>query len=268
MSIRGLLRKSIPLPVRVEWVRLRAWPRMRRERKGSALTKGASTDYPYRLDSHQTPLCRPGTATDPKLQQGKETNIRIAVRQIDGIVIDPGETFSYHQAVGRPSRIRGFRKGLELHGGELEQGIGGGCCAVSNLLYLIAIRSGLQIVERHRHELDLFPDHGRTVPFGCGATVFYPTKDLRIRNPLDVPIQLRLTIEDNLLKGCVASSEALPYRIEVVEFDHRFEKDGDGWTRSNRIVRRYLDADGELLREEELARNFGRCLYDPENQHP
>ena len=114
---------------------------------------------PFVITEHQTPLRRSSVVKSEQLQNGKETNVSVAAKRLDGIVIQPGETFSYHRSVGIPNRRKGFVEGLELRSGQEASGIGGGCCSVSNLLYLLAVKSGLEIVERHRHGLDLFPDH-------------------------------------------------------------------------------------------------------------
>jgi vancomycin resistance protein VanW len=215
------------------------------------------------LAEHSSPLLRVGV-TNEKLQKGKEQNVRRAASLIDAIVIEPGQVFSYHHVVGRPSRLRGFTVGLELHAGESSAGVGGGCCQVSNMLYLLALRSGMEIVERHRHQLDLFPDHGRTVPFGCGATVYYNIADLRFRNTMQSPVRLSLTIDNGQLVGKVLASEDPGFRVEVYETDHHFHKDCDAWVRENRIHRKFVGSDGSVIRDEEVAHNVGRCLYDPE----
>jgi vancomycin resistance protein VanW len=219
---------------------------------------------PFVVTEHRTPLRRSAVVKSEQLQQGKEANVSIAAKLLNGIVIQPGETFSYHRSIGIPNKSKGFVEGLELRSGREASGIGGGCCSVSNLLFLLAVKSGLEIVERHRHGLDLFPDHGRTVPFGCGATIFFPYADLKIRNPLSIPVRISLVVTDNHLVGQIQAQEDPGWRIELVERDHRFQKDGDIWTRENRICRKVIDEDGKLIREEEVVHNIGRCLYNPE----
>ena len=223
-----------------------------------------SQQLPFVITEHQTPLRRSTVVKDERLQQGKETNVAVAARSLDGIVIPPGETFSYHRSIGIPSRRKGFVEGLELRSGHEASGIGGGCCSVSNLLFLLAIKSGLEIVERHRHGLDLFPDHGRSVPFGCGATIFFPYADLKIRNPHDFPVRISLVVNKTHLVGQIQCEEDPGWRVELVERDHRFQREGDTWTRENRICRKFRTLDGVLIREEEVVSNKGRCLYDPE----
>ena len=161
---------------------------------------GTAREFGYLLAERSSPLRR-DPVRDEALQAGKEHNVSLAARALDGVVVRPTQLFSYHHLVGRPSRLRGFRPGLELHGERPGAGIGGGCCQLSNLLYLLCLLGGMRVVERHRHGLDLFPDSARTVPFGCGATVFYGTADLRFDNPLDQAVLLRMGIEDGRLVG-------------------------------------------------------------------
>lgn len=229
-----------------------------------ARAKGEAGMYPFQLARHVSPLKRETGPVDARLQRGKERNVALAAGKLDSIVIKPGQIFSYHHVVGRPSRLRGFRPGLELHGGEMQSGVGGGCCQISNMLYLLALRAGLEITERHRHALDLFPDHGRTVPFGCGATVFYTASDLRIKNTLDQPVILRFEIADGQLSGEIYAGLDPGWKAEIYEIDHRYYKDGDAWHRENRVRRRLCAADGSVVRDEEISHNVGRCLYDPE----
>lgn len=222
--------------------------------------------FGYLVAEQRSPLLRPGTTPDPRLQAGKERNVALAAGCIDRVLIHSGQVFSFHHLVGRTTRRKGYMAGLELRSGALAEGVGGGCCQISNLLFLLFLRSGLDVVERHRHGLDLFPDHGRTVPFGCGATVFYNYADLRVRNPLPQEVLVRLTLEGGCLVGRVFSRCRTGTQIEVYEVDHLVRRDGDGWLRENRIRRRFRDSTGTTIWDEEVAHNRGRCLYDPEEQ--
>ena len=229
-------------------------------------------DFAIVLARHSSPLRRAGTAYAPRLQAGKERNVAVAAARLDRCVIAPGQTLSYHHRVGRPSRLRGFAVGLELHGGAPAEGVGGGACQVANLLYYLALCAGMNITERHRHSLDLFPDDGRRVPFGCGATVFYNWADLRFVNPLDQSVVLRLGVEAGELVGELRAGVDPGVRVEVYEVDHRFVRrpDGEIW-RENRLRRRITRAvDGALLIDHEVARNAGKVAYavDPDRLAP
>jgi vancomycin resistance protein VanW len=136
------------------------------------------------------------------------------------------------------------------------------------MLYWLAIQSGMKVTERHRHGLDLFPDHGRTVPFACGATVFYNQCDLRFENPLTCAVRVSLEIEDGRLIGAFSAKSDPGYRFEIEERDHRFWKVGDKTMRENRIMRRVTRSDGTLVLEEELAYNRAQVLYDLVDEEP
>ncbi|MDF1853435.1 MAG: VanW family protein [Verrucomicrobiales bacterium] len=258
------IRAWIPYRIKVALVRVARWLGCARKWSASSKRRGDAEEYPIVFAEHGTPLRR-GNETDAVLQEGKEKNLAIAASRTNAIVIEPGETFSYHALVGWPTKLRGFRKGLELQNGELGSGIGGGCCALSNLLYLIALQSGMEIAERHRHGLDLFPDHGRTIPFGCGATVFFPYADLKFTNPHSFPVLIETVLRGGRLKGRVRVATNPGFSFEIEERDHRFQKEDSAWFRENRIVRIRRSEDGSILDETEVAHNQGRCLYDPES---
>ena len=161
------------------------------------------------------------------------------------------------------TRARGFAEGLELHDGRPSRGVGGGCCQVSNLLYWLALTAGMKVTERHRHALDLFPDDARTVPFGCGATVFYNYADLRFENPLAGPVLLSLRVDGTHLRGEILATSAVPWSVRVSERGHRFFLRDGAWMRENHIDRRFIGPDGGVLFEEEVSHNVARVAYDP-----
>ena len=103
-----------------------------------------------------------------------------------------------------------------------DRGAGRRLCQMANLLFWMAMRLDLEIVERHRHESDLFPDDERTVPFGMGATVFYNYRDLQFRNNLRQPLLLRVSVQRPLLCGSILSSSPVPFEVEIAETWHRF----------------------------------------------
>jgi len=147
--------------------------------------------------------------------------------------------------------------------GALTAAPGGGLCQMANLLFWMAIQLDLDIVERHRHESDLFPDDERTVPFGMGATVFYNYRDLRFRNNLGQPLLLRVSIQRPMLCGSILSNSPAPFNIQIFETWHRFVRRPDGavW-RENRVAKRVKYLDGRATLEKEIAHNFGHIFYD------
>ena len=261
-----LARGLIPFEVRRQIVGLRRLPRWIVEHPTMARGRlGARElgDFKWMLATHSSPLARTAGPIPPKLQRGKEANVKLAAVKLDGLVIAPNQVFSYHHAIGRTTRLKGFRRGLELRNGRPSSGVGGGLCQVSNSFYWVAVQAGMRIVERHRHGLDLFPDHARTVPFGCGATVVYNYADLRFENPFPEPVVLRAHVVDGSFVSGIWTTHDPGVRVTVEEVGHRFFRDGGGWMRENRLRRHITTSEGRALVDEEVAHNLGRVLYEP-----
>ncbi|MFL5354884.1 VanW family protein [Archangium sp.] len=264
VPLRALARQLLPFSMRVGLRRLPAVTKALL-RPPPAPKRGDAARFPHTHCERASPLRRETTIYEDALQRAKEHNVRLGASRIHGCILAPGETFSWHAVVGPPIRLRGFRPGPELHEGRLSNGPGGGLCQVANLLYWLAVHAGLEVLERHRHDLDLFPDHERTAPFGCGATVFFPTRDLRIRNPHPWPVMLEVHVDAEHVRGAVRMPEDPGFRCEVLEVAHRFvRRDGTIW-RENQLVRRTHA--GGAFRDEPLSENHARVAYVvPEHQ--
>ncbi len=183
---------------------------------------------PFRYLKHTSKLIRKLGDSDLALQHNKVINLRLAVASIDGIVIAPGEHFSFCRLVGRPTRRRGYVEGMELSFGEARQGVGGGICQLSNLIHWMAIHSPLVVTERANHSFDPFPDDGRILPFGSGAAIFYNYIDLVLHNPTDRHFQLKLNVGEQQLEGELLCDRERAYRYHVFERGHRFVREGGG----------------------------------------
>lgn len=93
----------------------------------------------------------------------------------------------------------------------------------------------VEMIERHRHSYDLFPDSGRVLPFASGATVFYNYVDLKVKNTLPYPIQIKLWTDEKYLKGQILSPQAKEGKIHIFEENHCFIRYQERFWRYNRI---------------------------------
>lgn len=141
--------------------------------------------------------------------EAKRHNLAVALPSLSDLCLEPGELFSFWALVGSPSRRRGFVPGRNVVGGHLQESDGGGLCQLSGLLYLLALRAGLRIVERFPHSVDLYTDATRYAPLGADATVVHGYKDLRFLNPLPFPVALGLSLSEDALSGSVLAPVAL-----------------------------------------------------------
>ena len=217
-----------------------------------------------RYFSHRTPLIRKLRDVDMYLQYNKIANLKIAVPKLDGATLRPGETFSYWRLIGEPTKRKGYRDGMVLHGGGFHAGTGGGLCQISNLIYWMTLHTPLTVVERHRHSYDVFPDSNRTQPFGSGATCFYNYGDLMIRNDTDRIFQLELHVGEHELSGAWVSDAPPSFTYEVYEKEHLIRPEyWGGYTRHNLLYRKKYDMDGTLLDDEYLVENHAIMMYSP-----
>jgi len=200
------------------------------------------------------------------LQLNKVKNLQLAVKKIDGVLIRPGETFSFWKLVGLPTKRQGYLTGMLLSRGEVMRGIGGGLCQLSNLLYWMALHTPLTITERHHHGFDPFPDDGRVLPFGSGATVFYNYVDLQFRNDTADTFQLKAWLTDRHLRGEVRCTQEQVYTYHVMEREHAFEQRNGRWYRRNQIWRQVKDrSSGAVIREELITSNNAEVRYTPDS---
>lgn len=218
---------------------------------------------PHVVFVHQSLLLRALKAVDMRLQHNKCTNLRLAARRIDGLLIRPGETFSFWKRVGRPSARRGFLEGLVLQNGQVRAGVGGGLCQMGNLLHWMVLHTPLTVTERWRHSFDVFPDENRTLPFGSGATLAYNYIDLQVQNNTPMTWQIRTWVDDIHLNGELRADAPLPYQMQVYEKAHWMQHEPwGGYSRHNVLARRTLYS-GVLGPEEILLENHALMMYQP-----
>ncbi len=219
---------------------------------------------PYSYYSHKTILMRQLKDVDMWLQENKVINLRIATKRLDGIIIRPGEVFSYWKLIGKPSARKGYVEGMILKNGGFEPGVGGGLCQLSNLIFWMTVHTPLTVVERHRHGYDVFPDSNRTQPFGSGATCFYPHGDLMIKNNTNDTYQLFVHVGEEYLEGEWRVTRAPQYRYEIVERNHEMRREfWGGYSRHNELYQLQYDGAGMLLEERCIVKNSAIMMYAP-----
>jgi vancomycin resistance protein VanW len=218
----------------------------------------------YTAFKHQTPLIRKLKDVDMWMQHNKVTNLKLAINKINGLILEPGETFSLWRLVGKPTKRKGYKEGMVLFGGKLGAGVGGGLCQLSNLIFWMTLHTPLTVTERYRHSYDVFPDDNRTQPFGSGATCVYNYRDLQIRNNTTQPYQLLLHMDSGYLKGEWRTSKKPITRYQVYEKKHWITHEyWGGYVRHNIICRKMLSLEGEVLDDQYICENHAIMMYAP-----
>ena len=226
--------------------------------------RGDDFNPSYVYSSHKTPLLRKLKDVDMYLQHNKIINLKIAVPKIHKVVLHPGEVFSFWKLIGKPTKLKGYKKGMVLKSGTVTARTGGGLCQLSNLIYWMTLHTPLTIKERHRHGFDVFPDSNRTQPFGSGATCFYNYGDLMIANNTGHIFQLTLNITEHDLEGAWLCNRPPDFKYEVYEKEHFMRSEyWGGYTRHNSIHRKKYDLNGIMLADEFVVENHAIMMYAP-----
>ena len=199
-----------------------------------------------------------------QLQENKVVNLALAVKHIDGLLIHPGETFSVWKCIGRTTESKGYKEGLTITHGKPATGIGGGMCQLSNLIHWMVLHSDLTITEHHHHDaLDLFPDHGRQIPFGTGTSISYNYIDYRVKNNTSNTYQLRLWVDDEYLCGELRAEEPLQYTYHIHAEDEYFSEEDGVVYRNGKVYRDTIDRNtGECIEHQLIRTNHARVMYE------
>ena len=235
-----------------------------RHRKHFAKVKLPHQPLKYQVFTHKTPLIRILGPDTMSLQHNKITNLSLTVPSINGLILKPGETFSFWRSIGKPTKKKGYLEGMVLHNGKCSPGIGGGLCQLSNLIYWMTIHTPLTVAERWRHNYDVFPDVNRTQPFGSGATVVYNYVDLQIHNNTEDQYQLMVWLDDNYLNGAWYCSAEQKLSYQIYENEHMIKSHWwGGYTRWNELKRKVIDQVGNLIDDQLVCTNEAIMMYDP-----
>ena len=141
----------------------------------------------------------------------RTTNLQIAVNKINGVVVMPGETFSYNKTLGKRTYEAGYKDAAGYSGGKVVQMLGGGICQISSTLYDAVVYANLEIVERHNHAFTT-----SYVGAGKDATVVYGSLDFQFKNSRKYPIKIESYIQNGIATvNIYGIKEENEYEIEI-----------------------------------------------------
>lgn len=209
-------------------------------------------------------LLRKLHGVDMDLQKNKVVNLKLASKKIDGIIVNPGEEFSFWNLVGNATEKKGYVEGLVISNSKMKKGIGGGLCQMANMIHWLVLHTPLTVTELHHHSDALFPDEKRRVPFGTGTSISYKALDYRFKNTTPYPIQIRVWLDDKFLYGEIRSNVELKEKYKIVEEDNYYAKDIDGkFYRNSKVYRIIMDKETHEEKKKELIlNNHSQVMYD------
>ncbi|MCK5472165.1 VanW family protein, partial [Candidatus Gracilibacteria bacterium] len=126
----------------------------------------------------------------------RQHNIRTAARKLNGILIPPGEEFSFLKSLGLVTTRTGYLRELIIKEGDVVPEIGGGVCQVSTTFFRTALAAGIPITQQKSHSLKVH----YYFPPGLDATVYPGSADLKFLNNTDHPLLIQAEVEETMLR--------------------------------------------------------------------
>lgn len=205
----------------------------------------------------------------------RKNNIKVALKSLDGIVIDEGEIFSFNEITGKRNEENGYMQAKIIKNGTFALGFGGGVCQVSTTLYNACLLSDLEIIEATPHSLPV-----SYVEPSFDAMVSFGVSDLKVRNNSGGKIIITTCSDNDICKIKIfglknkykitrQSEKIKVISAEPDEIETDYEKYGDfnleigeekrlSYPKDGFISRAYLnyyDEKGELLKRRQIREN-------------
>lgn len=173
-------------------------------------------------------------------------NLQLICRALDGIVLQPGEVFSYNDALGERTVERGYLYGPSFSGMEESRSPGGGVCQGSSVLHVCVLEADLEVVERVSHGMPV----GYT-PLGQDAAVSWGGPDFRFRNTTRFPIRIVAEYRDNDIRFQLLGTDEKDYyiQLEATRGEDAYQ------VYASCYKRKYSKATGELISRELALRS-------------
>ena len=216
--------------------------------------------FPYIQAESSMPLINEESGQDIQYQYNKVHNLRLAAATVDGVVIRPGETFSFWQLVRHAQEREKYKDGLVLINGRIMPSPGGGLCQLSDLLFWLFLHTPLTVVERHPHGVKAFPTPD--VPAGTDATVSEGWKDLKVRNDTGQALQIQVCLDERKIYGRIRREEKPLFRYEIKEQNLRYYREkGEIWESVSLFRQKYSLITGDLVSQLHLYENRTVVTY-------
>ena len=170
--------------------------------------------------------------------KNRTTNLKLASDKINGVVLLPGEEFSYNNTVGERTVDAGYKDAKIYLDGQVVDGLGGGICQISSTLYNAVLHADLQVIDRRNHQFVT-----SYLKAGLDATVVYGSQDFKFKNSRNYPIKIVSEVS-----GGVAKIQIFGIREEV-EYDIKVEPviTQSNSTSIKSVTYKYKYLDGNLV---------------------
>lgn len=149
-------------------------------------------------------------STAHSAEVNRNTNLTLACKAINGLVLYPGDIFDYNKVVGQRTTAAGFKAAPAYSGGETVMELGGGVCQVSSTIYYCALIADLEIVTRQPHSFV-----SSYMPMGMDATVSWGGPEFRFKNNTNYPIRIEAYVDDKNVNIKLLGTDEKDYYVKM-----------------------------------------------------
>ena len=182
--------------------------------------------------------------TKHNANENRNNNLRLLCAALDGVILQPGEEFSYNETVGERTAERGYLPAPAYSGNRLVDSTGGGVCQGSSTLYNCVLLADLEVTNRVCHGGVI-----NYLPLGLDATVNWGTTDFCFRNSANFPVKIQAEVSDGYVKMKLLGTDEKDYYIVL---DARSWTEGD-ITYANSYKCKYDKETDELISRDRIA---------------
>lgn len=175
-------------------------------------------------------------------------NIQVGASRYHGLLIPPGQEFSFNEFLGPVNALSGFKPELVIKNNVTTPEFGGGLCQVSTTMFRAAVYAGAKITTRRNHS---YAVRYYGTP-GFDATIYPPYTDFRFLNNTPGYLLIQTKIDGTRLTFELWGTH--DGREVIVDGPHPYHKLPSGAvkaTLTQKVVR-----DGETLIEDTFRSNY------------
>ncbi len=186
--------------------------------------------------------------------ENRNDNLRLLCKALDGLILQPGEDFSYNAALGERTAEKGYKPAPAYSGKRLTDAIGGGVCQGSTTLYNCVLLADLEVITRVCHGAQV-----TYVPWGLDAAVNWGTTDFAFRNSANFPIKITAEVADGFVKMQILGTDEKDYYIKMTS---GYDDSNPGYVTAVSYKNKYDKTTNQLISKDREAfstyyRNIG-----------
>lgn len=193
-------------------------------------------------------------------------NIKVGAEKFNGLLVSPGEEFSFNEILGQVGPQEGYLPELVIKEDKTIPEYGGGLCQISTTLFRAALKAGMKITERYPHS---YPVRYYS-PQGFDATVYPPQPDLRFINNTPGHILIQSEVSGNFLRFFIFG----PKQEKIVKIKGpkvlklRPEDQESGFILKTVITQEIYDSKGSLLSRQNFYSKYKSPKLYPIQRNP